>query len=103
MSIYTERRQKLFNLMAEENVAFVIFEDTEARRDPAVRWLTGQPGDALLVLTANGHSMLIPWDVQLAIRLAADAEIIVPYNEFDRQALRATRSAADYFNVPFGA
>jgi Xaa-Pro dipeptidase len=102
MSIYTERRQKLFDWMTEENIAFVVFEDTEGRRDPAIRWLTGQPGDALLLLTADRHSMLIPWDIQLAMRMA-DAEIIVSYNDFDRQALRATRSAADYFNVPFGA
>jgi Xaa-Pro dipeptidase len=101
MSVYTERQKKLFDWMAQENIAMAIFEDTEGRRDPAIRWLTGQPGDALLLLTADSHTMLIPWDIHIALRMA-DAEMIVAYTDFERQALQAIRSAAEYFNVAFG-
>jgi Xaa-Pro dipeptidase len=40
--------------MAAEQIALIMFEDTEGRRDPGIRWMTGQPQDALLFLAAEG-------------------------------------------------
>jgi Xaa-Pro dipeptidase len=102
MSIYAERRSKLFDWMAQENIAIAIFEDTEGRRDPSIRWLSGHPSDAILVLTADKHCMLIPWDINLAMFMA-EAEAVVPYSEFERSPFKAIRGAAEYFQVPFGS
>jgi Xaa-Pro dipeptidase len=88
--------------MKRENVFLAIFEDTEGRRDPSIRWLSGHPGDALMALTIDNHSMLIPWDKNLAIFMS-DAEIIIPYSEFERNSLKAIRGVADYFQLPFGS
>ncbi|MDR1904259.1 MAG: Xaa-Pro peptidase family protein [Treponema sp.] len=79
-----------------------MFEDTEPRREPAVRWMTGQPGDALLFLSADRQSLLIPWDINIALKYA-DAEMVIPYTEMDRQALIAFRSALEIFKTPLGS
>jgi Xaa-Pro dipeptidase len=88
--------------MAQEGIAMVMFEDAEGRRDPAVRWLTGQPGDALLFLTVDKQAALVPWDINMA-KLYADADFVIPYTEFGRQSIQATRGAAEFFKVPYGA
>jgi Xaa-Pro dipeptidase len=99
---YENRRQGIYDWMARENIALVMFEDTEGRRDPAIRWLTGQPGDAVLFLSVDKQSLLIPWDINMA-RLYASADAIVPYGEFDRAPTKALRGAAERLKVPFGS
>ena len=43
----------MYEWMDAERVSMIMFEDTEGRRDPAIRWMTGQPSDALLFLAAE--------------------------------------------------
>ncbi|MDR1074303.1 MAG: Xaa-Pro peptidase family protein [Treponema sp.] len=88
--------------MAKEDVALVMFEDVEGRRDPSVRWLTGQPGDALLFLSAaDRKSLLVPWDVNIA-NVYADADAIAPYNDFGRVAVQALANAVRHFHIKTG-
>ncbi|GHV87191.1 hypothetical protein AGMMS50255_4870 [Spirochaetia bacterium] len=101
MSIYQNRREKIYDWMALEGVSMVMFEDTEGRRDPGVRWLSGQPSDALLFLSIDRKSMLIPWDINMAL-LYGNADITVPYAEFERRPLRAIRGAAERLKIPRG-
>jgi Xaa-Pro dipeptidase len=99
MNAYKTRREKIYDWMAEEDIALVMFEDVEGRRDPAVRWLTGQPGDALLFLSAaDRESLLVPWDVNMA-NLYADADAVAPYNDFGRMAMQALANAAKRFHI----
>jgi Xaa-Pro dipeptidase len=98
MGIYQDRREKLYRIINRQNLALVMFEDTETRRDPAIRWLTGHPGDALLFLSSN-KSLLVPWDINIAAQFA-DADNIIPYNDFERQAVKAFIKAVDYFQIP---
>jgi Xaa-Pro dipeptidase len=102
MSIYTERRSKLFEWMERENITVAIFEDTEGRRDPSIRWLSGHPGDALMVLTVDKHSMLIPWDMNLSMRMS-DADVVIAYSEFERSPINALQGVANYFQLPLGS
>ncbi|MDR3166343.1 MAG: Xaa-Pro peptidase family protein [Treponema sp.] len=102
MNVYETRRQKLYDWMARENIALVLFEDTEGRRDTSIRWLTGQPGDALLLLSVDKQALLIPWDINMAM-LFATAEMIIPYAEFERSPIKAIKAGADYFKTPFGS
>jgi Xaa-Pro dipeptidase len=88
--------------MTESNIAFVMFEDMEGRRDSSIRWLTGHPGDALFMLTSNYQSILVAWDLELATRMA-DVGGIIGYNQFDRHAVLATCGVAEYLRVPFGS
>lgn len=102
MSVYEDRRKKLYHWMAEEGIALVMFEDIESRREPGIRWLTGQPGDALLFLSVEQHALLVPWDINLAM-LFADADMLIPYTEFERNSIKALRGAAESFKTPSGS
>jgi len=99
---YRDRMMQMWDWMAQEAIALVMFEDTEARRDSTIRWLTGQPGDALLFLSVDRKSLLVPWDITMA-KAYAKADAIVPYNDFDRAPLNAIRGAVERLNIPPGS
>jgi Xaa-Pro dipeptidase len=88
--------------MAREGTALVMIEDCEERRNPAIRWLTGQPGDALLFLSAARRSMLVPWDKNMA-RLLAEADAIIPYGEFELEPIKAMKGAIKSLEIPRGS
>jgi Xaa-Pro dipeptidase len=87
--------------MEQEEVDLAMFEDFEGRRDPSLRWLTGHPADALLFLSLDHRSLLVPWDINMAL-LYAQADMAIPYVELDRQPDRAIRKAAELFKIPPG-
>lgn len=87
-AIYKERRRKVCSYLKEHNLAAVVFEDSESCRDVSIRYLTGHPGDAVLVLTAKGTATLCPWDENLA-KEKAHIENIVPYTNFERTNTKA--------------
>lgn len=99
MDTYLKRRAELYTWMARNSVAVVVLEDTEGRRDPAIRYLSGHPGDALLILTITGHCVLCPWDEHLA-EMTAQVDIIAPYTEFGRHPVTAVRELAARVGVP---
>ncbi|MDR2796885.1 MAG: Xaa-Pro peptidase family protein [Treponema sp.] len=103
---YEDRRNKLYQWMAEERVGLAMFEHTEARQDPSIRWMTGHPGDGLLFLgfdpQGKSHSLLVPWDINIAL-IYAEADSVIPYTEFERQPLKAFQGAIAYFKIPFGS
>jgi Xaa-Pro dipeptidase len=99
MTAYENRRDRMYDWMAQEGISMVMLEDAEGKRDPAVRWLTGQPGDALLFLSVDRRCVLVPWDANMA-KIYADADAIVPYGEFERQAIKAARAAAESLKLP---
>jgi Xaa-Pro dipeptidase len=115
VSYYHARLEKIWDWMAQEGIALVMFEDTEGRRDANIRWLTGQPGDALLFLSLapqpsplgegsplDRKSLLVPWDIILA-KAYAKADAVVPYNEFDRTPKKAIKGAIERLNIPAGS
>jgi Xaa-Pro dipeptidase len=99
---YVERREKLYSWMVEEGVSLVIFEDAEHARDKAVRYLTGQPGDALLFLSATKKCLLVPWDINMA-KVYAEADDMLPYNKFELNAFIAAKEATAFFKTPYGS
>jgi Xaa-Pro dipeptidase len=102
MNQYQPRLEKLWDWMAREGIALVMFEDTEDRRDQTIRWLTGHPGDALLFLSIERKALLVPWDVNLA-KTYAQADFIIPYSEFNRFPRWAIHGAAEKFKIPPGS
>ena len=102
MSSYDARLEKMWDWMAREEIALVMFEDAEGRRDATLRWLTGHPGDALLFLSLDHKTLLMPWDIILA-KAYARADMIIPYNEFDRLSKKAIRGAAEKLKIPPGS
>ncbi|MDR2103627.1 MAG: Xaa-Pro peptidase family protein [Treponema sp.] len=102
MNIYETRREKIYDWMARENITLVMFEDTEARRDTSIRWMTGHPGDALLFLSVDKQALLVPWDINMA-KIFAAVDMIIPYADFDRHSISALKAGADYFKTPYGS
>ena len=101
-AIYEGRRRKVAEYMSTHDIAAAVFEDTEARRDVSVRYLTGQPSDAALVLTAGGCSVLVAWDVNLA-RMKAHADQVLSSEDFERDYTKATVSILHDAGCPKGA
>jgi Xaa-Pro dipeptidase len=99
MNLFSSRREGLYDWMSREGIALVMFEDTEGRRDPAIRWMTGHPGDALLFLSVTREAMLVPWDINMASRYG-EADITVPYAEFGLRSVPALKGAVKQFKTP---
>jgi Xaa-Pro dipeptidase len=99
---YIERREKLYDWMQAEELSLVMFRDNEDCRDAAVRWLSGQPGDALLFLSAERKALLVPWDINMA-RLYASCDFTVPFTIYELDVVKAITAAAAYFKTPAGA
>jgi Xaa-Pro dipeptidase len=96
------RRQKAASRLRSDGIAAALFEDAEGRRDQALRYLSGQPGDALLVVAADGRSILIAWDLNLA-RLMSDADEILAYTDFSRLPIRAFGAALERLGIAAGS
>ena len=101
---YVKRFEKVWDWMAQEGISLVMLEDAETKRDQAIRWLTGQPGDALLFLSVDRSALLAAWDVNLAKIFAAKSPAkILSYNDFDRKPLVALSVAAKTLGIPAGS
>lgn len=100
LAAYNRQRQKTFaQILRDKNIDVAFFEDTEGRRDPSLRYFTGLPTDALLVLTAEGQSILIPWDVNMAQEMAT-VDSILPYTDFGRTATNALSQVLKQLELP---
>ena len=95
--IYKNRREQIYDYLKEHNLSAVVFEDSEDKRDVSIRYLTGHPSDAVLILFADRSSVLIPWDENLAA-LKAHADKIVPYTEYGRSNVLAVSKTLASFN-----
>ena len=87
--------------MSEEGIALAMIEDSEKCRNPAIRWLSGHPGDALLFLSASRFSLLVPWDKNMAM-LHAEADAMLPYSDFERMPKKALEGAIERLKINKG-
>lgn len=99
MDMHQKRRAELYTWMARNSIALIVLEDTEGRRDPAVRYFSGHPGDAMLLLTITGHSVLCPWDELLALK-TANVDVIEPYTNYGRHPVTAVQGIAAKIGIP---
>jgi Xaa-Pro dipeptidase len=101
-TIHDKRQGKIYDWMAKEDIALVMIEDFEGARDPSVRWLSGQPCDAFLFLSVDRKSVLVPWDINMAI-ICSSVDWVIPYAEFDRQPITVLKGAVDFLKIPSGS
>ena len=67
---FYHRRQATFaQILRDKRIDLALFEDTEGRRDPAIRYFTGQPGDSLLLITAISAMIVLTITSNLALSL----------------------------------
>mgnify|MGYP001209414468 CR=1 FL=1 len=101
MNAFQERRKRLADTLAPAGLAMAVFEDTEGRRDPSIRYFTGQPSDALLFIAANGKSILVAWDVNMAAAMAI-VDKVEAYTDFGRSPYNAVSGALKALGIPTG-
>ena len=95
--IYKARRDKVASWLKEHSVFAAVFEDTEGARDVAIRYLTGHPSDAILIITEKGESVLTAWDENL-MKEKAKADRLIPYTTFERKKERAIKEILSSFS-----
>ena len=86
-NIYLDRKMKLVDYMTNNKIDAAVFEDTEERRNPAVRYFTGHPSDALYIIAVvdgKATDFLVPWDENLANEKSIGVQIL-PYNKYERK------------------
>lgn len=101
MDNYYERRKKIAENLKNQGLSMAVFEDTEGRRDPSIRYFTGQPGDALLFISDAGRSLLVPWDINMA-KAMSSVEEIAAYTDFGRSPIKATAAAIEQLGIHKG-
>ncbi len=79
-----------------------MLEDFENLRTSLVRYLSGHPSDAILVVAATGESVLVPWDVNLAAERAR-VDRVVPYTDFKRSYKEAVATVLKSLGLPDAA
>jgi Xaa-Pro dipeptidase len=84
------RRALVASWMREEDLDAAVLADFEGLRNASVRYLTGHPMDALLILSGSGEALLVPWDVPMAEHWA-QVEEVQPYGRFERSVYRALK------------
>lgn len=97
--IYKRRRDELCAWMAKQGIAAVLFQDTEGRRTPAIRYFTGHPTDAIFMQVVGGSCVLCPWDEIMAKKMA-HVDSIISYGTYDRQVVKATAGLLKHLRVP---
>jgi Xaa-Pro dipeptidase len=80
---FRARQSRLAAWLTREGLAGAVLDDFEGARCGTVRWLCGQPTDAILVVFATGTSVLVPWDVNMAAAMA-EVDRVIPYSDFKR-------------------
>ena len=89
---FRNRQEKIFQWLREHDVFAAIFSDDEDLRDVSIRYFTGHPADATLILTRDGNSILVPWDEILASKMAMAVDKIYPLTNFERKRSLALKS-----------
>jgi Xaa-Pro dipeptidase len=99
---FRSRRERLAARLREEGIFACVLEDFENARERHVRWLSGHPMDAILVVAASGEAVLVPWDVNMAERRAR-VERVIPYTDFKRSYREAVGAVLRSLELPEGA
>ncbi len=87
---YRQRRQRLAAWLAEQGLAAAVLADFEGLRNAGLRYFTGHPMDALLLIHRTGQALLVAWDLTMAER-RAQVERLEPYTRYGRSLPRAIR------------
>lgn len=89
--IYGDRRARVTEYLIDHNLGAAVFIDSEAHRDPAIRYFTGHTSDAVLIIFETGNSVLVPWDEILAKKIA-HCDKVIPYTKYKNTDVDAVKA-----------
>lgn len=81
---------RLAQKMQEMKTDAAVFIDDEDSRSSDVRYLSGQPSDAILIVGQDAHTVLLPWDVNIA-SIMAQADRVAPYTNYHCKKIEALK------------
>jgi Xaa-Pro dipeptidase len=99
---YRLRQRNLAERLARAGLFACVIEDFEHQRSSNLRWLSGHPMDAFLLVFATGKTVLVPWDVLIAKERAV-VDQVIPYAEFSRSPRAAVATILRENGVPSAA
>ncbi|MBN1620797.1 hypothetical protein JW890_08740, partial [candidate division WOR-3 bacterium] len=62
--------------LKSKNIDAYLINDFESKRDSSLRYFSGHPEDAMLLILSSGKRILIPWDVIMASKVSQVEEIV---------------------------
>jgi len=78
----TEKKfELLLKFLQEKQIDVLMISDFENNTNINLQYLSGHPTDAFLLVTSDGESILIPWDISLAEK-HAEVDEIVDFSSF---------------------
>lgn len=89
--MYAGRRDRIAEYLTDQGLGAAVFIDSEAHREPAIRYFTGHTSDAVLVIFAAGNSVLVPWDEILAKKIAY-CDKVIPYTKYKNSDIDAVKA-----------
>lgn len=99
--IHEGRRKRLTEWMKKEGVDAVVFHDYEDLRSSALRYLTGQPGNAVYVQSVDGKSAVCAFDI-VTPKINAYVDCIIDISGFNRSPLLATEGCLKELGIKAG-
>ncbi|KQC12901.1 MAG: hypothetical protein APR63_09905 [Desulfuromonas sp. SDB] len=76
--------------LKQKNIDAYLIWDMEGNRNANLKYLSGHPEDAILILFADGHKVLIPWDTILAKKLSK-VDLVVNFKKFGKSYFGAAK------------
>ncbi|MBN1150703.1 aminopeptidase P family protein [candidate division WOR-3 bacterium] len=76
VSITREKLESFCEHLKQKGVDAFLIQDFENGRSSSLRYFSGHPEDAMLIILASGRRILIPWDVIMAEKVAGVEEIV---------------------------
>ncbi len=89
--IYGIRRARVAAYLTDNNIGAAVYIDSEEHRDPAIPYLTGHNCDAIVIVFSDGFTYLIPWDENLAKKIAF-CDKLVPYTRYKNKDIDAVKA-----------
>ncbi|RJP79347.1 MAG: aminopeptidase P family protein [Candidatus Zixiibacteriota bacterium] len=93
MRIITDQKLSALTAdLASRGADVLLISDFESNRNKNLRYVSGHPSDAHLLLFQDGSMTLIPWD-QVMARQMAQVDVVLDIANFDRSYRAAVSSA----------
>ena len=89
-----EKFEVLLKFLEDKQIDVLMIIDTEDARNVNLQYISGHPTDAILLITQEGKSVLIPGDYQLANELA-DVDEIIDLSNFKYNFYLAMKELVD--------
>ncbi|MFX0006455.1 MAG: M24 family metallopeptidase [Promethearchaeota archaeon] len=89
-----EKFEGLLKFLEEKQIDVLMIIDTENARNVNLQYISGHPTDAILLITQEGESVLIPGDYQLANELS-DVDEIIDLSNFKYNFYLAMKELVD--------